>query len=90
MSGTSNTITLESYITSYANYTLDQCFALPDAQEVACVEQQLNITDPPSIYSFSEFPALWEPISCYLWNVTLGYRVDVASKSQNATFRELN
>lgn len=67
-----------SFITSYANYTLDQCFALPDAQEVACVEQQLNVTDPPSIYSFTEYNALWEPISCYLWNVTLGHRIDVA------------
>ena len=63
---------------SYDNYTAAQCFALPSAEQVLCSEQHLNVSDPPSIYSFWQYNELWEPISCYLWNVTLEQRVDIA------------
>lgn len=58
-----------------------QCFALETPEEqVDCFAENLNITDPPSIYSFVKYPQLWEPITCLLWNVTLSFRVDEEGK----------
>ena len=38
---------VQSLGVSYANYTAAQCFTLPPAQQVACSQQQLNVTMPP-------------------------------------------
>ena len=47
------------------------CEGLPAQEyEVNCSAQNLNIYEPPSIYEYEEFSTLWEPITCYLWNVT--------------------
>lgn len=61
----------------YSNYTTQQCLALenPDS-EVLCISQRLNITDPPSIYGFYNFTSVWQPTFCYLYNVTLHFRVN--------------
>lgn len=64
---------------SYAQYdgfTSQQCLALPPDQQVDCSGQHLNITDPPSIYTYTQYSALWQPAWCMLWNVTLTGRVD--------------
>ena len=44
-----------SLLYSYANYSALQCFSLPPQEQVPCSAQQLNISDPPSIYSFDEY-----------------------------------
>ncbi|GAB4813268.1 hypothetical protein N2152v2_000314 [Parachlorella kessleri] len=47
------------------------CEGLPAQEyEVNCSAQNLNIYEPPSIYEYEEYSTLWEPITCYLWNVT--------------------
>lgn len=64
---------------SYAQYdgfTSQQCLTLPPDQQVDCSGQHLNITDPPSIYTYTQYSALWQPAWCMLWNVTLTGRVD--------------
>ncbi|KAL4855765.1 Sodium/hydrogen exchanger 7 [Chlorella vulgaris] len=63
---------------SYAGYTADQCLALtPPNAQVACSAQLLNVTDPPSIYSWDEYAFLWEGVTCMLSNVTYTNRVDI-------------
>lgn len=61
---------------SYANYTQAQCFGLEQAQQIDCLEQMLNVTNPPSIYNYFEYSNLWEPVACLLSNVTLQNRAD--------------
>lgn len=46
-------------------------------QLVACEIQDLNVTDPPSIYNFRDYPSVWTPVICNLLNVTLKHRVDL-------------
>jgi hypothetical protein len=66
---------------SYGNYSQAQCFALgQEDQEVDCLLQMLNTTDPPSIYNYWDYNALWEPVSCLIRNVTLGDRADDSGK----------
>ena len=64
------------YIPSYANTTQAQCFALQQPEQIDCLSQMLNVTDPPSIYNYWEYSSLWEPVTCLLSNVTLGNRAD--------------
>jgi len=72
---------------SYANYTSEQCLALSvPADEVLCSSQMLNVTNPPSIYGFVNYTQLWEPVSCLLWNVTLGDRVNVQGEVSPVRF----
>ena len=61
----------------FSNYTEEQCLALEPREQVLCVVQQLNVTDPPSIYGFENFTSAWEPVACLLYNVTLQDRVDI-------------
>jgi len=61
----------------FSNYTGEQCLALEPTEEVLCTIQQLNVTDPPSIYGFENFTSVWEPVACLLYNVTLQDRVDL-------------
>lgn len=52
------------------------CFAYDDElQRSVCESESLNITDPPSIYRFTDYPLLWSQTLCYLLNVTLEHRV---------------
>ncbi|KAI8101987.1 hypothetical protein M9434_007048 [Picochlorum sp. BPE23] len=54
------------------------CFGYVDAfEQTVCEAQNLNITNPPSIYGFVEHPQLWSPTLCYLLNVTLANRVHI-------------
>ncbi|KAL4437060.1 hypothetical protein ABPG75_004199 [Micractinium tetrahymenae] len=65
---------------SWANVSAAACLALPTPDEqVACSAQQLNITDPPSIYDWASSSFLWTPVTCLLSNVTYSNRVDQAS-----------
>jgi hypothetical protein len=61
---------------NYGSYSQEQCFALQENEEVDCLMQMLNTTDPPSIYNYLEYNALWEPVSCLIRNVTIGNRAD--------------
>ncbi|KAL4855761.1 Sodium/hydrogen exchanger 8 [Chlorella vulgaris] len=64
---------------SFAGNTSEECFGFsPAAMQVACSAQLLNITDPPSIYSWEEDSFLWEPVTCMLANVTYSNRIDLA------------
>eukprot|EP00887_Chlorella_sp_A99_P005087 scaffold25.g5087.t1 len=63
-----------SLLDDYGNYTAAQCFALPAEQQVPCSAQHLNVSDPPSTYSFDSHSVLWEPIQCLLANVTYSTR----------------
>jgi hypothetical protein len=54
------------------------CFGYVDAfEQTVCEAQNLNVTNPPSIYGFVEHPQLWSPTLCYLLNVTLANRVHI-------------
>lgn len=64
-----------------STYTQEQCLALEAREEVLCTIQQLNVTDPPSIYGFENFTSVWEPVACLLYNVTLQDRVDLRGES---------
>jgi hypothetical protein len=73
-------------LVSYANYTALECLSLADpSQEVACSSQWLNITDPPSVYPYTDYASLWAPVSCLLWNVTLADRVNVEGALRRGT-----
>jgi hypothetical protein len=77
MSNGTGFVSLDSF--SYAQYdgfTSQQCLALPPEQQVDCSGQHLNITNPPSIYTYTQYSALWQPAWCMLWNVTLSGRID--------------
>lgn len=65
---------------NYGNYSRAQCFTLDEDNSVDCLMQMLNTTDPPSIYTYWDYNALWEPVSCLLRNVTLTNRDDDNSK----------
>ena len=65
-----------SYV-PFNEYVGQEALSLPPQQQDFC----LNITDPPSIYSYSQYSALWQPAWCMLWNVTLSGRVDSQGKS---------
>ena len=55
----------------------EACSYIGKADEKSfCEAQCLNITDPPSIYSFVNYPGIWATNLCYLMNVTLSNRVD--------------
>lgn len=72
---------------SYTNYlNQQQCLTLPPAEEVACVSQHLNITEPPSVYTYTDYTSLWDPVTCLLWNVTLHERIDAAG--EGGVYRE--
>ena len=43
----------------------------------SCEIQSLNVTDPPSIYGFQNYPASWSNVICNLLNVTLQNRVNL-------------
>lgn len=66
---------------NYGNYSEAQCFTLDESNSVDCLMQMLNTTDPPSIYTYWDYNALWEPVSCLLRNVTLKDRADDDGKS---------
>lgn len=69
-------------VVSYADYTQPQCFTLAETTDrVDCLQQMLNVTDPPSIYGYAEYNALWEPVSCLISNVTLFHRYDDAGEA---------
>ncbi|PRW32594.1 Sodium hydrogen exchanger 7 [Chlorella sorokiniana] len=63
----------------YANYTAQQCFNpnFTFSQQVDCHSQHLNVTHPPSTWSYDEYPFLWEPTVCLLTNVTYSQRINV-------------
>jgi hypothetical protein len=61
----------------FNEYVGQEALSLPPQQQDFC----LNITDPPSIYSYSQYSALWQPAWCMLWNVTLSGRVDSQGNS---------
>ena len=71
-----STQTLPASFVNYGNYTEAQCFTLDANAQVDCFMQMLNTTDPPSIYNYWDYNALWEPVSCLLRNVTLSDRAD--------------
>lgn len=71
---------MNTTINSYS-HAEDQCLNLPASESVSCSSQHLNITNPPSIYSYDAYTPLWEPISCLLWNITLERRVDVEGET---------
>lgn len=67
-------------IVSYSNYTAEQCFSLyPESSQVTCSSQHLNIYEPPSEWDYGHYNSLWTPVTCMLYNVTLGDRVDLES-----------
>lgn len=54
------------------------CFGYDNAfEQSVCEAENLNVTNPPSIYSFVDDPQLWSPTLCYLLNVTLQHRVHI-------------
>jgi NhaP-type Na+/H+ or K+/H+ antiporter len=67
------------YSVNYSNYTAEQCLNLDTGaeQQVTCSSQHLNVTDPPSNYTYTSYPTLWQPVTCYLYNVTYRDRVDM-------------
>jgi len=67
------------YSVNYSNYTAEQCLNLNTGaeQQVNCSSQHLNVTDPPSNYTYTSYPTLWQPVTCYLYNVTYRDRVDM-------------
>ena len=72
----------------YDDFTSRQCLALPPEQQVDCSGEHLNITAPPSIYSYSQYSALWQPAWCMLWNVTLAGRIDYQGNALLGSQRE--
>ncbi|KDD76916.1 hypothetical protein H632_c68p2, partial [Helicosporidium sp. ATCC 50920] len=61
---------------NFGNYTYAQCYTIGDEeQQVACLAQHLNVTNPPSIYSYDHYEQLWLSTVCLLWNVTYSNRV---------------
>lgn len=51
--------------------------SLPPMAKVSCEIQSVNLLDPPSIYDFANYPSVWTPAICNLFNVTLHNRVDL-------------
>ncbi len=59
------------------------CAGLPSEDfQVNCSAQNLNIYEPPSIYEYAEYTTLWEPITCWLWNVTYHNRQNLPGAPQ--------
>ena len=64
----------------YPGWIGDQCLLLnTTSEQVACSSQHLNITDPPSEYSYGEYPTQWDYITCLLYNVSYHHRYDMDS-----------
>ena len=62
----------------YPGWVADQCFLLnTTSEQVTCSSQHLNITDPPSEYSYTEYPTQWDYITCLLYNVSYHHRYDM-------------
>lgn len=62
------------------------CFGYDnDLQRSVCEAENLNITDPPSIYRFTDYPLLWSQTLCYLLNVTLEHRVHLPGAMNDCT-----
>lgn len=62
---------------SFANCSTDFCVSLPTQAAVNCSANNLNLYDPPSIYSYHEASAVYEPVLCALYNTTYSHRSDV-------------
>ena len=74
------------FVNSFSNYSSQQCLALPTPEQVDCSGQHVNISDPPSIWGGQSYSVLWQPVSCYLWNVTLNNRVDMEGEGSAQEF----
>lgn len=62
------------------------CFGYDNAlQRSVCEAESLNITEPPSIYRFTDYPMLWSQTLCYLLNVTLEHRVYLPGATNDCT-----